>query len=47
MKSTSQDGQTFIVMEFLDGRTLKAPHRGTTLETETLLEVAIEVAEMR
>ena len=39
------EGQPFIAMQFLDGETLKHHITGRPLDTEPLLEIAIQIAE--
>ena len=40
-----QDGQAFIAMELLEGRTLKHRINGQAMEVETLLSLGIEIAD--
>jgi serine/threonine protein kinase len=41
----ADDRQPFIAMEYLDGQTLKHRIRGRRMDTESLVEIAIQIAE--
>jgi eukaryotic-like serine/threonine-protein kinase len=42
---SEESGQTFMVMEFLGGTTLKHRIAGRTMEIETILDLAVRVAD--
>src|SRR5215469_16630918 len=43
--NVEEDGQTFIAMEFLEGKTLKHAIAGCPMDLELMLQLAIEVAD--